>query len=129
MRLDLWLWAVRAFKTRSMAVAAIRAGRVTVQDLPAKPARFLQPGESVVIRADFLHRVLRVLGFPKSRVGAPRVPLYAEDLTPPEAIEAARQRARDQAALRPPSGGRPTKRNRRRMDAFMGGTSRQEPPV
>ena len=120
MRLDLWLWSVRAFKTRSLAVAAIRAGRVSVQDLPAKPARSLKPGETVVVRYDFLQRILRVRGFPPSRVGAPAVPQHAEDLTPPEAVEAARQRARDQAAQRPVGGGRPTKRDRRRIDAFLG---------
>lgn len=120
MRLDLWLWSVRAFKTRSIAVAAIRAGRVLVQGLPAKPARFLQTGEVVTVRAEFLDRILRVQGFPKSRVGAPSAPLFVEDQTPPEAIEIARQRQRDQAAHRPVGGGRPTKRDRRRIDAFLG---------
>lgn len=122
MRLDVWLWSVRAFKTRSMAVEAIRCGRILVQEAPAKPARTLKPGEVVSIRSDLHPRVLRVLGFPKSRVGASLVALFAEDQTPPEVVEAARQRAQDRSvAARPRGLGRPTKRDRRRLDDLLGG--------
>ena len=120
MRLDVWLWCVRAFKTRSLAVEAIRAGRVSVDGVEAKPSKEVTPGQVVSVKTELHVRVLRALALPRSRVGAALVPLHAEDQTPPEVVEAARQRAREQAAMRPRGLGRPTKRDRRRIDALQG---------
>lgn len=119
MRLDLWLWSVRVYRTRSLAVAAIRAGHVTVNGAVPKPAREVHPGEIVVARVGEITRTLRAKGAPKSRVGAALVPEYADDLTPP--AEHNRQRERDvhQVAARPPGSGRPTKRDRRRIDEWL----------
>ena len=66
-RLDKWLWAVRLFKTRSLAAAAIRAGAVTINDRPAKPAREVHAGETVVVQQGLVTRTLRVIGAPASR--------------------------------------------------------------
>ena len=52
MRLDQWLWAVRVYKTRTLAAGAIRSGHVRIQDLPAKPAREVHPGEVVVVQLE-----------------------------------------------------------------------------
>lgn len=119
MRLDVWLWSVRAFKTRALAVAALRAGRVEVDGVAAKPAREVRPGTVVSVRMDLHVRVLRALELPTSRVGAALLPNHVQDQTPPDVVEAARQRAREQAALRPRGLGRPTKRDRRRIDALQ----------
>ena len=51
-RLDRWLWAVRLYKTRQEAVEACRAGRVRIDDQPAKPARMVRPGQIVRVRRD-----------------------------------------------------------------------------
>ncbi|MEI6341340.1 MAG: S4 domain-containing protein [Verrucomicrobiota bacterium] len=120
MRLDVWLWCIRAFKTRSLAVEAIRAGRVSVDGVEAKPSKDVTPGQVVSVKTELHVRVLRALALPRSRVGAALVPLHAEDQTPPEVVEAARQRAREQSAMRPRGLGRPTKRDRRRIDALQG---------
>ena len=118
MRLDLWLWAVRVFKTRALATAAIRAGQVRVNGLPAKPARDVHPGETVVARVGPLTRTVRALGTPDSRVGAKLVPQFAEDLTPPEEYAKRSDPNFLPPLLRPKGAGRPTKRERRQIDGI-----------
>ena len=73
-RLDKWLWAVRIFKSRSLASDACRAGSVAVNELPAKPAREVHPGETVTVKQGLVLRTLRVIEVPRSRVGAKLVP-------------------------------------------------------
>ncbi len=79
-RLDKWLWCSRFFRTRSIAQAAIKAGRISVNGEPAKPARGLAPGDRVTVRhPPFTYEVV-VIGLSKQRVGAALVPtLYQED--------------------------------------------------
>lgn len=119
-RLDKWLWAVRVFKTRSLAGDACRAGSVTVNDLPAKPARSVHPGELVQIQLGLVRRSLRVVGVPRSRVGAALVPEYCTDLTPPEEYARARENAVQHVLAREKGSGRPTKRDRRLLDELLG---------
>ena len=115
-RLDKWLWAVRLFRTRSLATDACRAGSVTVNDLPAKPGRDVHPGETVLVRQGLVLRNLRVVAVPRSRVGAKLVPEYCEDRTPPEEFAKAREHSVQQMLAREKGSGRPTKRDRRLMD-------------
>ena len=122
MRLDQWLWAVRVYKTRTLAAGAIRSGHVRVQDLPAKPAREVHLGEVVVVQLERIRRTLRVVGTPPSRVGAKDLPAFMEDLTPPEEHERARLRSQLEVPSRPKGLGRPTKRDRRlwqRLDSGL----------
>ena len=116
MRLDLWLWAVRVFKTRALAAAAIKAGQVKVNGLQAKPAREVHPGETVIARVGPVTRTVRTLGAPESRVGAKLVPQFAEDLTPPEEYAKRSDPNFIPQLLRPKGAGRPTKRDRREID-------------
>ena len=120
MRLDQWLWAVRLYKTRSLAVEAIKGGHVKVNGAASKPAHDAKPGELVAARVGVITRTLRVLDAPRARVAAKLVALYAEDLTPPEEFE--RQRAVESrpVAPRPRGSGRPTKRERRLMEGWAG---------
>src|SRR6185503_15994253 len=89
-RLDQWLWAVRMFRTRSLATDACRAGSVAVNELPAKPGRDVHAGETVTVQQGVVKRTLRVVGVPRSRVGPKLVAEYCTDLTPPEEFEKAR---------------------------------------
>ena len=120
MRLDQWLWAVRLYKTRGIAVEAIRGGHVKVNGAATKPAREAKPGELVTARIGVMTRTLRVIDAPRSRVGAKLVAQYAEDLTPPEEFE--KQRALEflPVVKRPRGSGRPTKRDRRLMEGWAG---------
>ena len=116
MRLDQWLWAVRVYKTRSRAAEAVKAAHVTVNGQPAKAAREVRPGETVVAQIDHLTRTLRVVGMPASRVAAKLVPQFADDLTPPEEYAKRREPNFIPVMLRPKGSGRPTKRDRRQID-------------
>jgi ribosome-associated heat shock protein Hsp15 len=118
-RLDKWLWAVRLFKTRSLASSACRAGSVCVNQLVAKPARDVHPGETIVVQQGLVLRTLRVVDIPRSRVGAALVPQYAEDLTPPEELAKAREQKVQQLLAREKGSGRPTKRDRRLLDGLF----------
>lgn len=112
MRLDQWLWAVRLFKSRSLAAEAIKGGHVKVNGAAAKASHETRPGELVIARIGMITRTLRVLdATPRSRVGARLVAQFAADLTPPEEFEKRRP-----PGSRPKGAGRPTKRERRMLD-------------
>lgn len=119
-RLDKWLWAVRAFKTRALATDACRAGSVAVNDLAAKPAREVHAGEIVTIKQGLFVRTLKVVAVPRSRVGAKLLPDYCTDLTPPEEYERMRERSVQQVLAREKGSGRPTKKDRRLLDGLFG---------
>ena len=119
-RLDKWLWAVRIFKTRGLAAAAIQAGSVEVNARPAKPAREVHPGETVTVRQGLILRTLQVVAAPASRVGAKLVPGYCTDLTPESEFEKARVARLQHVLARERGSGRPTKRDRREVDRFFG---------
>ena len=118
-RLDKWLWAVRIFKSRSLASDACRAGSVAVNELPAKPAREVHPGETVTVKQGLVLRTLRVIEVPRSRVGAKLVPNFCTDLTPKEELEKRRERSIQQMLERDKGSGRPTKRDRRLLDQLF----------
>ena len=119
-RIDKWLWAVRLFKTRSLAVAACSAGKVKISDHPVKPAREVRVGEIIVATVGDITRTVKVLGVIEQRVGAKLVPGLMEDLTPPEEFTKQQERARQPVFFRPKGSGRPTKKDRRTMDGFFG---------
>jgi ribosome-associated heat shock protein Hsp15 len=109
-RLDKWLWCVRLVKTRSGAARLIEAGKVRVNGSRAlKPSRLVQTGDVVTATAVGRLSVVRVLGASERRGPANVARRLYEDLTPP--MPPAPER-------RPSIGPRPTKRNRRRLDAF-----------
>jgi ribosome-associated heat shock protein Hsp15 len=119
-RIDQWLWAVRVFKTRTSAAAAIKAGHVRVNDEPCKPSREARAGETVVARVGIRTRTVRVIAAPPSRVGAKLVPQFAEDLTPPEEYARRPEPNLLPPMFRPKGAGRPTKRERRATDDWSG---------
>lgn len=110
---------MRVFRTRSLAGDACRAGSVAVNALPAKPAREVHAGEVVTVRVGVMVRTLRVIGVPRSRVGAKLVPGFCVELTPPEEWEKARAAGVQQFLAREKGSGRPTKRDRRRLDQLF----------
>jgi ribosome-associated heat shock protein Hsp15 len=116
-RVDLWLWAVRLFKSRSAATDACRGGHVRVNGSPAKPATPVRVGDRITTRVHGRERVLEVVTVIAKRVGAPLAAECLVDHSPPPPDA-------DRASvpfLRDPASGRPTKRDRRRMDRLRGG--------
>lgn len=116
MRLDQWLWAVRLYRTRTLAADAIRSGHVRVDGQPVKPARDARPGDLVTARTGSITRTYRVIGHPTTRVGAPLVSGFAEDLTPPSPSPAPGAEFMPVPVHRPRGSGRPTKRDRRTLE-------------
>jgi ribosome-associated heat shock protein Hsp15 len=119
-RLDRWLWAVRIFKTRSLATDACRAGSVAVAGSVAKAARDVRVGEQVIVQQGLVRRTLLVRGHPVSRVGARHVAQFCDDQTPPEEFAKATERRIEQFLARERGSGRPTKRDRRAFDQLLG---------
>jgi ribosome-associated heat shock protein Hsp15 len=120
MRIDQWLWAVRLFKSRSLAAEAIKGGRVKVNGAPTKPAHEVKADELIATSIGVMTRTLRVIEAPRSRIAAKLVPQFAEELTPPEEFEKQREWAR-LPGWREPGLGRPTKRERRELDGVTEG--------
>lgn len=119
-RLDKWLWSVRAFKTRPLATAACRAGKVLIGELAAKPGRDVHVGETLTVRVGAVTRTLKVVGFPRSRVAAKQLPEFMADLTPAAEYERARQASLEHMLARERGKGRPTKKDRRAMGRLFG---------
>jgi ribosome-associated heat shock protein Hsp15 len=118
-RIDKWLWFVRIFKTRTLAVEACNKNRVTVNETPAKPARTIKEGDVIGVYKPPIHFSYRVLDFPANRVGAQLLPQYLEDLTPPEEYGILELQKITGFVNRPRGTGRPTKKDRRDLDSFF----------
>ena len=117
-RLDRWLWAVRFYKTRELACAAIDAGQVRVGGERVKPARALRAGDAVTVRRAGLVWEVEVIATIDRRVSAPEAAkAYREDAAVASAREA--EIAMRRAAAPPAFPGRPTKRDRRALDDFL----------
>jgi len=116
-RIDKWLWAVRIYKSRSIATAACDSGRVTIGGQRVKPSRGIRPGDVIIAVAGDINRTIKVLALLEARVGARLVPDYMENLTPPSELQKQRERSYQIAAFRPKGTGRPTKKERRQWDA------------
>lgn len=120
-RIDKFLWAVRLYKTRALAAEACERGRVKIADLNVKASRAVKAGETIILHRGPWHQHIYVLKVTQKRMGAPLVKEFCEDRTPAEEIEKNRlhQAAMASFALKP-GAGRPTKKDRRQMDDFMG---------
>ena len=117
-RVDKWLWAVRIFKTRSIATDACKKGRVAVGGTVVKPSRMIHVGDIVSVRKppiEYSFRVIQLLG---SRVGAKRVEEFMQNVTPREQYELLELQRVSGFVDRAKGVGRPTKKDRRDLDQF-----------
>ena len=119
-RIDKWLWSVRIFKSRTIATAACKAGRVKIGENTVKPSEKVVVGQMVYVKKEGFNLEFLVKKLIEKRVGAPIAQTCYENLTPEEEMnkfsdwfigKAATER-RDKGA------GRPTKRERREIDAW-----------
>lgn len=111
-RVDSWVWAVRLFKTRSAATDACRGGHVKVNGISAKPAAPVRVGDTVAARVNDRERVVEVVRLVDKRLGPPAAAECLVDHSPP----APPRPDSVPAFLRLAGAGRPTKRDRRRLD-------------
>ena len=117
-RIDKYLWAVRLFKTRSMATDALRAGRIKLNGMPVKPSHEISVGEIYEVNIEQMHRTVQVKELLANRVGAKLVENYLNDLTPQEEYERIQMARQYSFEKRDRGAGRPTKRDRREIEQF-----------
>ena len=118
-RLDKYLWAVRIFKTRSDAADAIRNNKVTVNGAYAKPSRDAKVGDKVDVKKGFITYSYLITDLVANRQPAKNVPLYCQDITPQSELDKLNVPRETIFVFRERGTGRPTKKERREIDAVM----------
>ncbi|MDR0371500.1 MAG: RNA-binding S4 domain-containing protein [Prevotellaceae bacterium] len=118
-RIDKWLWAVRLFKTRSLAVEACKKGRVFINNVPVKPSRNVKTGDIVAVKKNPVLYSFEVLALSENRMNVKLVPGFMKNVTTPDQLalielgKSAGRTGRDKGT------GRPTKKERRELDQFI----------
>lgn len=118
-RIDKWLWSARIFKTRTIAAYACKNGRVMVNDVQVKPSRMVKVGDKVSVRKSPVTYSFKILKTIEQRVGAKLLPEIYENVTPPDQYELLEMTRISGFVDRQRGTGRPTKKDRRQMDAFL----------
>jgi len=119
-RIDKWLWAARIFKTRSIAADACKNGRVSIKGVNVKPSHTVKAGEVVAVRKPPVTYSFKILKTIEQRVGAKLLPEIYENVTTPDQYELLEMNRISGFVNRAKGTGRPTKKDRRAMDAFVG---------
>ena len=119
-RIDKWLWAMRIFKTRTVATDACKKGRVMLNDdpNPVKPARMVKVGDTVHVRKPPVTYSFLVKAVTQNRLGAKLVPEYLENVTPQDQYDLLDVVKISGFIDRRKGLGRPTKREGRELQAF-----------
>ena len=118
-RIDKWLWAVRVFKTRSIATEACKKGRIYVNNAQVKASRNVKVGDVVGVKRNPVMYSFKVLALSENRMNAKLVPSFMLNVTTPDQLELielqkiAAENGRDKGT------GRPTKKERRDIDEFL----------
>lgn len=115
-RIDKWLWAVRLFKTRSLAGEACRGGKVKIANQALKPSKEIKVGDVIEVQMDQLNKVVQVKAISGNRVSAKLVENLLADLTPKEEYERIELMKAFNSERRQRGLGRPTKKERREID-------------
>lgn len=117
-RIDKWLWAVRVFKTRTIAAEACKKGRVLIENNSVKPARMIRIGDIVQVKKPPVTYSFKVIDISQKRMGAKLVPNFMENVTPPEEYEILEMNKLSGFVDRQRGTGRPTKKDRRNLEQF-----------
>ena len=119
-RIDKWLWAVRIFKSRTLASDVVRQGHVKQDGKSLKPSSLIEKGVIISVRRNGIDMKYEVLRLIEKRVGAPIATLCYKDITPEEELRKFDQWyvGHGRAEIREKGLGRPTKRERREIEGF-----------
>ena len=117
-RIDKWLWAVRIFKTRTVASDACKKGRVMIDNISVKPSRTVRVGDIVQVRKPPITFAFKVLDLSDKRMNAKLVSQFMENVTPPEQYELLELNKISGFVDRQRGTGRPTKKERRDLEQF-----------
>ncbi len=118
-RIDKWLWAARIFKTRTIAADACKNGRVAVNGTNVKPSRTVKEGDVISVRKPPVTFSFRLIKPIEQRVGAKLLPDIYENVTPQDQYDLLEMNRISGFVNRARGTGRPTKKDRRQMDAFV----------
>jgi ribosome-associated heat shock protein Hsp15 len=119
LRIDKYLWSIRAFKTRSIATDACKAGRVKKEGQTLKPSHMVKLGEIFTVQKGPDRKIIKVTGLLERRVDAKTDVTFYEDLTPPEETAAFKSVFNSPMLSRDRGTGRPTKKDRREIDDLI----------
>lgn len=117
-RIDKWLWAMRVFKTRTIATDACKKGRVMMGGNPVKPSRAIKVGDIIDVRKPPVTYTFRVKALTENRLGAKLVPEYLENITPQSQYDLLEMTKISGFVDRRKGLGRPTKRDSRELSRF-----------
>lgn len=115
-RIDKFLWAIRAFKTRTDAADACKGGKVKVAGVNAKPSKEVKEGDIIQVHKGPVVYTYKVIQPTEHRVGASLVPQFAENLTPQEELDKLKAPVETFFVTKERGAGRPTKKDRREME-------------
>ena len=118
-RIDKWLWAARIFKTRSIAADACKNGRVTISGTNVKPSHTIKVGEIINVKKPPITYSFEVLQTIEKRVGAKLIPEVYKNVTDAKQYELLEMSQISGFVDRARGTGRPTKKDRRQLDAFV----------
>ena len=118
-RIDKWLWAVRLYKTRSLATEACKKGKVLIQNVAVKPSRTVKVGEIVQVRQNPVIYSFKVIALAQNRMNAKLVPGFMENVTTPDQLELIELAKIAAQSGRARGTGRHTKKERRELDEYV----------
>ena len=118
-RIDKYLFAVRLYKTRSLASEECRKGKVTIGGMNVKPSRELKVGETIQLRRPPITRSYKILALTENRMAAKMVPEFLLETTPASELEILEVQKNMSVYNRERGTGRPTKKERRDLDDFF----------
>ena len=118
-RMDKWLWSVRLYKTRKLALEACRKGRVKIDEKTVRPSRKVRLSEVILIKRENGKRTVRVIALSNRRIGPKLVSEFYEDLTDPEEFKQDDHTVAQRIFTRERGSGRPTKKERREIGRFL----------
>lgn len=119
-RIDKFLWAVRIFKTRSVAADAIKKGRIMIGGTQVKSSRNVKVGEVIQVKASPAIRSFEIIQLAQNRMGAKLVSEHIKEVTPKDQLEIIELQRLASTMNRRKGLGRPTKKERRDIDDFFG---------
>lgn len=118
-RIDKFLWAVRLFKTRSLATEACKKGRILMDGQPVKSSRTVKKGDEIMVKEPPVFRTYKVLEIADKRMAAKLTPGFITDITPADQLELLELTKMANKLNRQRGLGRPTKKDRRDIDSFF----------
>lgn len=125
-RIDKWMWAVRLFKTRSLAADACKKGKVLMAGNSVKASRMVKIGDVIQIKRAPITYSFKVLDLSENRMGAKLVPDFMENVTTPEQLEILEMSRFSAFGKRDRGTGRPTKKERRDLDEYLDPTDYED---